>query len=99
MILIQQNLDNSDVGKLRRQFNMNKYKVIQVGSKESKKESVHKCACCMLLQVEPDALFQLLLALSQKCSDDLQILDLVEGDKPLMPLVCFCQVVTIMYVN
>jgi len=48
-----------------------------------------RIAYCVLLQVEPDALFQLLLALSQKCSDDLQILDLVEGDKPLMPLVCF----------
>jgi len=42
---------------------------------------------CLLLQVEPEALFQLLLALSQKCSDDLHILDLVEGDKPLLPLV------------
>jgi len=41
------------------------------------------------MQVEPEALFQLLLALSQKCSDDLHILDLVEGDKPILPLVCF----------
>jgi len=39
-------------------------------------------------QVEPEALFQLLLSLSQKCSDDLHILDLVEGEKPLLPLVC-----------
>jgi len=42
---------------------------------------------CLRLQIEPEALFQLLLALSQKCSDELHILDLVEGDKPLMPLV------------
>ena len=47
---------------------------------------------CML-QVEPEALFQLLLALSQKCSDDLHILDLVEGDQPLMPLVGWLPVV------
>jgi len=59
------------------------------------------CECCVecmgglnviyhaWMQVEPEALFQLLLALSQKCSDDLHILDLVEGDKPILPLVCF----------
>ena len=49
---------------------------------------------CML-QVEPEALFQLLLALSQKCSDDLHILDLVEGDQPLMPLVGWLPVVIV----
>ena len=34
-------------------------------------------------------MFQLLLALSQKSSDELHILDLVDGDKPLLPLVWF----------
>jgi len=42
----------------------------------------------IIVQVEAEALFQLLLSFSQKSCDDLHILDLVEGDKPLMPLVC-----------
>ena len=43
------------------------------------------------LQVDTGALFQLLLALEKDCDDNLEILDLVEGEKPLMAM-DFCYI-------
>ena len=38
-------------------------------------------------KVDPEALFGLLLALENDCPDKLDILELVDGEKPLMALV------------
>ena len=40
-----------------------------------------------MLQVDPQALFNLLLALEKDCPDNLDILDMVDGEKPLTALV------------
>ena len=40
------------------------------------------------IQVDPEALFTLLLNLEKETEDTLDILELVEGDKPLEALVC-----------
>ena len=39
------------------------------------------------LQVDPDAFFRLLLSFGSNLSDGLNILEMVDGDKPLTPLV------------
>lgn len=38
-------------------------------------------------QIQPDCLFKLLLALEKDCKDNLGVLDLVLGEKPLKALV------------
>jgi hypothetical protein len=40
-----------------------------------------------VVQVQPDCLFKLLMALEKDCPDNLGVVDLVTGDKPLKALV------------
>lgn len=59
----------------------------ELSDKTQTKNATPRINYRFLNQVDPEALFHLILALEKNIPDQLDILEMVDGDKPLLPLV------------
>ena len=50
---------------------------------------IYLCLWIFFKQVQPEALFKLIIKIGDHCPDNFDILDLVTGEKPLKALVSF----------